>query len=180
MAALEAWQYAHVVLFALWVAATLGGLLSVRGPSETAGRLALVLMLPVGYSLAGALGVARMPDTAYAILWAVALAWGVLVLASTRSPATQAARRLARIERGWRMVLAAGLLWDAWQGFAGRGHLLAPWVSGKFVLYALILAASLVVDAAGTAHRRRRVAYAAILGCLLAAAWLGVAKPSFG
>ena len=112
-------------------------------------RYCLVLMLPVGYTLALRLGVVRLPPTFLALLWVIGFAWLWMVWAIHHCQGTPFGERLRRVDLGWRFVLAAGLLFDAWQGFHRTGHLLTDWVSLKFLIFALLVCCGIMIRIRG-------------------------------
>ncbi len=216
-------KLAHLLLFAYWLGGDIGvfysarfvrdGSLSIDGRRvalrimtwvDMIPRYCLVLMLPVGYTLALRVGVARLPDTFMAILWGVSLAWLWLVWAVHRHAGTPRGDRLRRVDLGWRIVLAAGLAFDAWQGFQRTGHLFSDWISAKFLAFAAIMFCGILIRIRGSAlapslrellehgstpEREAAVARAAgavrpwvfaIWGLLVLAAWIGIAKPDLG
>lgn len=163
----------------------------------------LVLMLPVGYALARAIDTVRVPDAVFAVLWIVTALWLLLLFAVRRWEGSRTGTLLRRLDIAWRCVLVFGLAWDAWQGFRGMGHIHAQFVAAKFALLAFILACSIAIcvlsgplqnalqrlGAADSSHdleRQLRARWArlgplklAIWIALLAAAYLGIAKPTF-
>lgn len=216
-------KLAHVLLFAYWLGGDVGVFYSARlvrdralpvdarrvalrimGWIDMIPRYCLVLMLPVGYTLARQVGVVRLPDAFVAVLWLVSLAWLWLVWAVHRHAGTPRGERLRRIDLGWRIVLAAGLAYDAWQGFQRTGHLFSDWISAKFLVFAAIMACGILIRVRGkalgpvlrellaegsTPEREAAVSRAAsavrpwvfaIWGLLVLAAWIGIAKPEFG
>lgn len=216
-------KLAHVLLFAYWLGGDIGVFYSarfVRDRSLTLDarrvalrimtwidmvpRYCLVLMLPVGYTLARQIGVVRLPDAFMVVLWGVALAWLWLVASVHQHAGTPKGERLRRIDLGWRVVLASGLLFDAWQGFRGTGHLFADWISAKFLVFAAIMFCGILIRLRGkdlapalravlaegsTPEREAAVARASsavrpwvfsIWALVALAAWIGIAKPDFG
>lgn len=167
-------------------------------------RYCLVLTLPVGYLLALRVGVVRLPPIFLAVLWAVALVWLWAVWAIHYYQGTSMGERIRRIDLGWRYVLLFGLLFDAWRGFTGVGHLLTGWVSLKFVLLAAMLLCGIMIRTLGRPSaaalrqifttgstpeleaivqrtaRRTRPFVLAIWALLVVAAYVGIAKPEFG
>ena len=167
-------------------------------------RYCLVLMLPVGYTLAATIGVVSMPTAGYVALWTIAAGWLWMVWAIHAWQGEPRGDRLRRIDLGWRWVLAAGLLWDAWEGIRGTGHLHADWIVMKFVLYSMMIFCGIMIRLRGapmapalrqilangstpelesvvtaTASRTRPFVLA-IWALLVLAAWVGVSKPDFG
>lgn len=216
-------KLAHLLLFVYWLGADLGvfyaarfvrdGTLSreargmavrIMGWIDQVPRYCLVLMLPVGYTLAREVGVVRLPDVGLIILWVIAAAWLSMVWAIHHFQGTPRADRLRKLDLAWRVVLSLGLLWDAWQGFRGTGHLFADWISIKFLLFALLIFCGIMIRvrgkligpalrralAAGSTpeleadiergFRRTRPFVLAIWALLVVAAWVGITKPSLG
>ena len=58
---------------------------------------------------------------------------------------TPRAERLRRVDLAWRVVLVAGLLWDAVQGLRGTGHIMADWISIKFAIFALLIFCGIMI-----------------------------------
>lgn len=157
----------HLLLFAYWVGACIGiwhAARLVQDPSQlpAARQLAirimdwteqlpkycLVLMLPVGYTLARELGLVRLPAGGMWLLWVISLGWLGLVWAVNRYQTTTLGERLRNVDAGWRVVLSFGLTWDAVQGLRGTGHILVDWLSIKFALFALMIICSMMMTSA--------------------------------
>jgi hypothetical protein len=216
-------KLAHILLFVYWLGGDIGVFYSAtfvrNGAVHLEGRrtalkilvwvdqiprYCLVLMLPVGYTLALRLGVVRLPPAFLALLWVIGFAWLWMVWAIHHHQGTPLGERLRRIDLGWRFVLAAGLLFDARQGFARTGHLLTDWISLKFVIFALLISCGIMIRLRGapsapalrqifatgstpeleatvlrTAGRTRPFVLA-IWALLVVAAYVGIAKPEFG
>jgi hypothetical protein len=213
-------KLAHLLLFVYWLGADIGVFYSARfvrdreltrearalavrimGWIDQIPRYCLVLMLPVGYTLAREVGVVRLPDTGMYILWGIGAAWLWMVWAIHHWQGTPRADRLRRIDLVWRWVLAFGLLWDATQGFRGTGHLFADWISIKFVLFAMLIFCGIMIRMFGKpigpalrrvlaegstpeleadiqrGFARTRPFVLAIWFLLLCAAWVGITKP---
>jgi hypothetical protein len=215
-------KLAHILLFVYWLGGDIGvfhsaGYVRSARYSIEARRTAqkilvwvdqiprycLVLMLPVGYSLAAELGAVRLPPAFFVLLWVIAAAWLWMVWAIHHFQGSALGERLRRIDLGWRWVLLFGLLWDAWTGFRGTGHLLTDWISLKFLIFALILFCGIMLRLLGkntaatlreifatgsTPELEARVQHAAartrpfvlaIWALLVCAAWIGISKPQF-
>lgn len=216
-------KLAHLLLFVYWLGADIGVFYSARyvrnralssearqvavkimGWIDQIPRYCLVLMLPVGYTLARDIGVVQLPDRFMVVLWVVALAWLCMVWAIHHWQGTPRAERLRKIDLGWRVTLSLGLVWDAWQGFRGTGHLFADWIEIKFLLFAALIFCGIMIrifgKPIGPALRqvlstgstpeleadiargfgRTRPFVLAIWALLLIAAWVGITKPTFG
>jgi hypothetical protein len=216
-------KLAHILLFVYWLGGDIGVFYSAtfvrNGAVHLEGRrtalkilvwvdqiprYCLVLMLPVGYTLASRVGVVRLPPAFLALLWVIGFAWLWMVWAIHHHQGTPLGERLRRIDLAWRFILAAGLLFDAWQGFARTGHLLTDWISLKFVIFALLIGCGIMIRLRGapsapalrqifatgstpeleatvlrTAGRTRPFVLA-IWALLVVAAYVGISKPEFG
>jgi hypothetical protein len=213
----------HLLLFVYWLGADIGVFYSARfvrdsslsidarrmalrilGWIDQIPRYCLVLMLPVGYSLANSVGAARLQRNDFAGIWLVGLLWLSLVWAIHHWQGSALGQRLRRIDLVWRWILVPGLLWDAWQGFTGSGHILAPWLAAKFVVYALLIFCGIMIRVRGAAlapairdllangstpareaavtqgFARTRYFVLTIWCLLVVAAYLGISKPTFG
>jgi hypothetical protein len=216
-------KLAHILLFVYWLGGDIGVFysatfvrdrtLSVEGRRialrilawvDQIPRYCLVLMLPVGYTLALRIGVVRLPPTFMVILWVVGIVWLWAVWAIHHYQGTPLGERIRKVDLGWRYVLLFGLLFDAWQGFTGTGHLLTDWVSLKFLLLAAMLFCGIMIRTLGkpmgpalkqvfatgstpeleaTIQRtagRTRPFVLAIWALLVIAAYVGISKPDFG
>jgi hypothetical protein len=213
----------HLLLFVYWLGADIGVFYSARYVRNAAldiasrrtalqilawidqiPRYCLVLMLPVGYSLAALLELVRMPALGFALLWGITAAWLWMVWAIHHYQGRPIADRLRRVDLVWRWVLFAGLLWDAWTGLRSTGHIVADWVSIKFLLFAAMLFCGIMIRLRGKAlgpalrqilaegstpaleatvtasFARTRPFVLAIWTLLVAAAWVGISKPAIG
>jgi hypothetical protein len=216
-------KLAHLLLFVYWLGGDIGVFYSagyVRNASLTRDaratalkilawidmlpRYCLVLMLPVGYSLANEIGAVAMPTAAFAFLWAIALVWLGLVYSIHKYQGTTLGQVLRNIDLAWRVVLVAGLIWDAVQGFRGVGHIEAPFVAAKFLIFAFLIFCGIMIRLRGASlgpalrellargstpkleetvtagFARTRPFVLAIWVGLVVAAYVGIAKPTFG
>jgi hypothetical protein len=213
----------HLLLFVYWLGGDIGVFHSaqyVRNASLTRDaratalrilawidlipRYCLVLMLPVGYTLAHEIGAVTISAAGLAVLWLIAIAWLALVYAIHRWQGTRTGQILRNFDLGWRIVLTAGLIWDAVQGFRGKGHIEVPFVAAKFAIFAFLIFCGIMIRLRGaplgpalrellargstpkieetitTAFARTRPFVLAIWAGLVVAAYIGIAKPTFG
>lgn len=216
-------KLAHLLLFAYWLGGDIGVFYSatmIRRQAlsvearQTALRIlvwvdmipryCLVLMLPVGYMLASAVGVVRLSPGWIGAVWVVALTWLALVVSVHHWQGTALGERLRKIDLIWRFIIVPGLVYDAWQGFRGTGHLLTDWLSAKVLILALCIVCGIGIRILGkplaptlkaiftegsTPEReakllqtqgRTRPLVLTIWALLICAAYIGIAKPSFG
>jgi hypothetical protein len=158
----------HILLFVYWLGADLGVFYSVKyvvDPSlsletrrtvmkvmhfiDLFPRMTLVLMLPMGATLAVAGGYATLPEgwgvPVLTALWVAGLAWFWLVVTIYGG----ASPGLLRLDYGIRYAVIAGLLMLGIASLAGHGPV-APgteWLPVKLIIYALIIALGLGIRA---------------------------------
>jgi len=215
--------YAHILVVVYLLGADLGRLLLARAgaaagaspdtqlvAARTASTLgsvtgaALILILPAGISLAGALGAYRIISPTWLVAtWLVTGGWLVLSFAADRAASRPAGSRGLLLADGIaRFVIGAGHLYDGAIAFAGTSQTVeAWWLAAKITLFGLLILLSIPVRRAGFAIRREsavlalqpadpaaagrlraaldRLTVPVLAGWLLilAAAWAGVAKP---
>jgi hypothetical protein len=108
-------------------------------------RMAMVLMLPVGSTLALVAGYAALPAgwtaPVLAVIWAAALAWFWLVIKIYRGVGAG----LTRLDYVIRYAVIAGLLALAFSSLTGNGPVLpgAEWLAAKLIVFAGIIALGL-------------------------------------
>jgi hypothetical protein len=214
------WQYVHILLFVYWLGADLGVFFAARYVAradlalderlrflelllkvDMGPRTALILIIPVGFTLAGELGVVPFVDGWLPAIWLFCVAWLGLAWTLYLSPRGAAAATLQRVDRIVRQVVILLFLGLGIASLVGDGPIVAPWLAAKFVLFAGVVTIGLILrgvirewvagfaalrkgehlDAANTMitrahHRATRLAIA--LWVLVAAtAFLGVTKP---
>jgi len=215
--------YAHVLVVVYLLGADLGRLLIARAGAaasaapdtqlaaartvSTLGSVtgtALILILPAGISLAGALGVYRIISPAWLIAtWLVTGAWLLLSVAADRAAGRPAGGGGLLLADGIaRFVIGAGHIYDGAIAFAGTSQTVeAGWLATKITLFGVLILLSIPVRREGFAVRRESALLAlqpgdasaagrlraALRGLtvpvlaswllILAAAWAGVAKP---
>ena len=215
--------YVHVLVVVYLLGADLGRLLLARAGAaagaspdtqlaaartvSTLGSVtgtALILILPAGISLAGALGVYRIISPAWLIATGLVTgAWLLLSVATDRAAGNPAGGGGLLLADGiTRFVIGAGHVYDGAIAFAGTSQTVeAGWLATKITLFGVLILLSIPVRRAGFAVRREtallalgpgdaaaagrlRAALARltvpVLGSwllILAAAWAGVAKP---
>jgi hypothetical protein len=108
-------------------------------------RYCLVLILPLGLTLAARGGWWPGGTAAAAASWCVAAAWLVLVSSLARRPPPLRLALLRRVDYGLRLAVIAGVGGLGVAGLAGAGPLTAAWLAGKAVVYAALVASGLAV-----------------------------------
>lgn len=216
MDAHEALLLAHVLLLVYWLGTDLGVFYvsyAVTDRSlapETRGRMAralvaldlspricLVLMLPVGLTLAADLGLSPVQGRWLALAWVAAVVWLAVVLTVHRTHSVT----LARADGAFRALLAAVLVVTGAASIPGAGPFTPGWLGVKVALFGVAIGCGLgirlllrpfgpalatVVGGRGTdadeavvarALGRTRPLVLVIWGVLVVSAALGIAQP---
>jgi len=161
-------KLAHILLFVYWLGGDIGVFYSARfvrnssysldarklalkilGWIDQIPRYCLVLMLPVGYSLASEIGLVNLPTISLLLLWFIGSLWLGVVWWIHHYQGTVLAERLRSIDLVWRFILVAGLLWDSVQSLRGEGHIFAKWIAIKFMLFAAIIFCGIIIRILG-------------------------------
>ncbi|MCC6171726.1 MAG: hypothetical protein IT481_06830 [Gammaproteobacteria bacterium] len=214
------WQYAHILLFVYWLGADLGVFFASRYVAradlplderlrflelllkvDMAPRTALILMIPVGFTLATTLGLAPFAAGWLPAIWILCLGWLALAWYLFRLGRDPRGARWARLDQALRLLVIAGFLGTGLATFVTGGPLLTRWLAGKFVLFAGVVTLGLLLrivirdwikgfgelrartsqDAANAlihAAHRRAARLAVLLWLFVASiAFLGVVKP---
>lgn len=214
------WQYVHILLFVYWLGADLGVFVASRYVAradlaleerlrflelllsvDMGPRTALILMIPVGFTLATTLGLAPFADGWLPAIWVIAVGWLVLAWHLFRAGRDPRAARWARVDQLLRIAVIIAFLGTGLATFLTGGPLGTAWLAGKFVLFAGVVTLGLLLrivirdwirgfaqlrveatrDSANAlihAAHRRAARMAMLLWLFVAAiAFLGVVKP---
>lgn len=155
-------RFVHILLFAYWLGADFGvflggGWMSRPGLSvaernrirdlvmaiDIAPRIALVLMLPVGFSLALAWG-APLPAAALPVLWLVAALWIAVLLWVHFAHGHPAIGAVLRADLALRVLILAGMLVLGVRGLAADSSV-PGWLAVKLLLFAAIIGDGIVL-----------------------------------
>lgn len=157
-----AWlTFFHVILFVFWLGADLGVYYSAKYVARSDlskperlrflelllrvdmfPRSTLILMLPVGFSLAQVSGWADIPLAALAGIWVVGIAWFVLMWSVHKKPQ---AVGLKRVDVAVRWAVIAGLLALAGTSLSAGLWTTQAWLSIKLVLFAGVMCLGLLL-----------------------------------
>ena len=161
-------------------------------------RFCLVLILPLGLTLANRLGLLPLPSFAIPALWVASALWLALVVALHVGHS----RALGRIDTALRVAVVVSAVGAGALALAGNGVTPAGWVGAKLIVFGLIVACGLsirlvfapfgaafarlaengsspdVEQAISGALARSRPFVLSIWVLLVAAAWLGLTKPA--
>lgn len=220
------WQYLHILLFVYWLGADLGVFLAARYVArgdlplderlrflqlllrvDMGPRTALILMIPVGSTLAARLGVAPAVQPLLSTLWSVSLLWLVIAWWIVLRPQDRVTPRLTQFDRWLRIAVVLLFAVLGLLSLFLRTPIEAPWLATKLLLFAGVVLLGLLLrgvlrdwgrgfemlrTAAGPAveaklraanrlieaAHRRSTPYAVLLWLLVAAiGFLGVTKP---
>lgn len=211
-------RFVHILLFAYWLGADFGvflggGWMSRPGLTvvernrirdlvmaiDVAPRISLVLMLPVGFSLALAWGT-PLPASALPVLWVGAGVWIAVLLWVHFAHGNPLVRPVLQVDLALRVLILAGMLILGLRGLLAADGTVPGWLSTKFLLFAAVIADGIVLrwisgqwhpaiarlQAGDTAWgeemlrvRRQKAIVAALTMWLLiaAAAFIGTLKP---
>ena len=215
--------FIHILLFVAWLGGDIGVfilgqhfrrrsysletrlvLLKLLVLNDMAPRTAWALMVPVSITLLALGNWAAVPGWAVALSWLTGAVWLALVWSAYLNDRTPLAARLRRLELGLKCLLTLVYLVLGLAALAGlEGPELPGWLSAKALLFAVIFAAAIMIDAAykpvgpllmqllekgssdGTeepllrAMNRTRVWVLMLYGLLVVTAALGTVKPDF-
>lgn len=214
-------KLAHLLCFVYWLGADIGVFYASRhvcdpslgrearataakimGWVDMLPRYCLVLILPLGLTLAVRGGWWPGGGPVAAASWLLALLWLALVVSLARRPPPARLALLRRIDYGVRLAVILALGSAGLAGLAGAGPLAVPWLAGKALLFSALVASGLAVrllaapfgpafaevlasgsrpDLEATLSRamaRAKRVVVLIWVLLVAAAWLGLAKPA--
>lgn len=154
----------HILGFVYWLGGDLGTYFSSRfvvdgtlAPAQRATalkimlgcdqgpKLAMPLMLALGWSLGSRLGAIAAPAWAEALCWAVAIAWFSTVnwLYFTQNAPLKA--RVAQADLWFRCAVIATLVALCGAALLGHGPLHAPWIVAKVLVFAGLVACGVYI-----------------------------------
>jgi hypothetical protein len=215
------WQYFHILLFVYWLGADLGVFLASRYVArrdlsiderlrflglllkiDLGPRTALILMVPVGFTLAGNLALVPLAPAGLVAIWVTSLAWLALAWWLFHRASDPRAPLWLNVDRGIRIVVAAVFVGLGALTLVRGAPLGAPWLAWKFLLFGAVVVLGVLlrsviqqwvvgfgelrdpatVDAGndriyGAYRRATRLAHTLWLGVALAA-FFGVVKPA--
>jgi hypothetical protein len=158
------WQYVHILLFVYWLGADLGVFVASRYVAradlpleerlrflellltvDMGPRTALILMIPVGFTLATTLGLAPFADGWLPAIWALAIGWLALAWYLFRAGRDPRAARWARVDQVLRIAVIVAFLGTGLATLLTGGPLGTGWLAGKFVLFAGVVTLGLLL-----------------------------------
>lgn len=215
------WKFFHILLFVYWLGGDLGVFYASRyrnnpsvdvrtrqliakicGAVDMAPRTTLVLMLPVGLSLADSVGISVIGTGWLTVIWIACLAWLTLVWLLHLKKDNPAVRRFSNVDLLIRATVIVVLVVAAIASFAGGSPFTENWLALKVLLYAGTISCGIgirmaarpygpafqrlvadgstpkVEDVMRQSARRARRWVKALWVLLLVAAWIGIDKPT--
>lgn len=164
MTSYELVKWAHVLLFGVWLGSDYGTFLSSRFLLKTdksietrltaarmmvlfdlGPRLALVLMLPLGLTLADQMGVATLSSWVVPAAWGIAIVWLGLVAAVELGEGRSWREPLRRIDFGIRSLVALATLIYGVLSLTGSGPFVAGWLAWKVTLFGAIISSGIAI-----------------------------------
>lgn len=156
--------YAHLLLFAYWLAPDWGvyvtssyvaradlplaerrRFLQAALRIDLIPRSCLILLLPLGLQLASNMQLIALPAAAMPWIWGAGIAWLLLSWAVYRHQADALGQRLKRIDHGIRIALAMVLIGTgAWALLTSQGVYVA-WLAAKLIGFGVLLLLGLVL-----------------------------------
>lgn len=155
-------KWLHVLLFGVWLGSDYGTFLSSRfmmKPDKSietrltaarmmllfdlGPRLALVLMLPLGLTLASQMGVASLASWIVPVAWAITAVWLGLVAAVELGEGRTWREPLRRVDFVIRSVVALLTLGYGLYSVVGDGPFAAGWLAWKVLLFGAIISSGI-------------------------------------
>jgi hypothetical protein len=155
---------AHLVLFAYWLGGDVGVFyssyrvcdaslskearltaLKIMSWVDMVPRYCLVLILPVGVSLAATMGWWSARAGAVPMLWVLCAVWLWMVWAIHHHQGKPLAETLRRIDFAIRVLVIVGMVGYGLAGLAGGGAIDQPWLAAKTLLYGLLVFCGLMI-----------------------------------
>lgn len=155
-------KWLHVLLFGVWLGSDYGTFLSSRfmmKPDKSietrltaarmmllfdlGPRLALVLMLPLGLTLASQLGVATLASWIVPVAWAVTAVWLGLVAAVELGEGKTWREPLRRVDFVIRSIVALLTLGYGLVSVVGDGPFVVGWLAWKVLLFGAIISSGI-------------------------------------
>jgi hypothetical protein len=164
MSSYSLWQYVHILLFVYWLGADLGVFLAsryvARADLPTAERLrflelllkadmgprtALILMVPVGFTLAARLGLTPFAAGLLPAIWGIALLWLLLAWRLYLMGRDPRAQSLAKLDHWVRVTVAALFLSLGALSLIQGTPVTAGWLALKMIFFAFVVVIGLLL-----------------------------------
>lgn len=158
------WQYFHILLFVYWLGADLGVFLGSRYVAradlptperlrflemllkvDMGPRTALILMVPVGFTLATQLGLTPFAAGLLPAIWVIAILWLILAWRLFLMGRDPRAQSLARLDHWIRVTVAALFLSLGALSLVEGTPVTARWLALKMLLFAVVVVLGLLL-----------------------------------
>jgi hypothetical protein len=164
-------------------------------------RNALILSVPLGFTLAAQIGLLQLGNAGLLALWIVSALWFAYMWITHWQRSKPLGPRLAKWDWWSRYLLIAYFLWIGFKSLATGEPLAAPWLAWKVILFAGVLACGIGIryyirdayrawpriwagegtaadeEIVRTAMNRGTYVLWVLWALLFVIGWLGVAKP---
>ena len=159
MSGYELLLFVHVLLFVYWLGADIGVFISARSvvneklpvpgraiaakilfTIDMAPRSSHVMMLPIGFSLAAALGISPITGIWLALVWVIGLAWLALTWYIRLKTGTVPGRTAERFDVWFRAVLVVVLIVTGAVSLITDAPFSQDWLALKIGLFGIIVA----------------------------------------
>ena len=156
--------YAHLLLFAYWLAPDWGvyvtshyvaradlplaerrRFLQAALRIDLIPRSCLILLLPVGLQLAANMQLTTLPALAMPWVWGAAVLWLLVSWVLYRQPRSAWGLRLAQADRAFRFVLALGLISAGGISLLTQRWIHVDWLAAKLIGFGLLLLLGLLL-----------------------------------
>ena len=158
------WQYVHILLFVYWLGADLGVFLASRYVAradlptperlrflelllkvDMGPRTALILMVPVGFTLATRLGLAPFAAGLLPAIWGIAVLWLILAWRLFLMGRDPRAQSLAKLDHWIRVTVAALFLSLGALSLVEGTPVTARWLALKMLFFAVVVIIGLLL-----------------------------------
>ncbi len=158
------WQYFHILLFVYWLGADLGVFLASRYVAradlptperlrflemllklDMGPRTALILMVPVGFTLATQLGLTPFAADLLPAIWGFAVLWLILAWRLYLMGRDPSAQSLAKLDHWIRVTVAALFLSLGALSLVEGTPVIARWLALKMIFFAMVVVIGLLL-----------------------------------
>lgn len=159
------WDYAHIILFAVWLAAEMGVFLWTAAAKNTRlsfdkraasvrkartlrilPRICFALILPVGIELTGALNVYPLSPGLKILFWSAGIIWLALIVVMARREDTPLGALLGYIEIAFQALAGAGFVVYGLNSLATGAPIDEPWFAAKLAMFGLAFWIVIAID----------------------------------
>lgn len=159
------WDYAHIILFAVWIVAEIGVFVLTAAAKNTTlsfekravsvrkartlhilPQICFALILPVGIELTGALNVYPLSPGLKVLFWSAGIIWLALILVMARNHDTPLGALLGYIEIAFQALAGAGFVVYGLNSLATGAPIDEPWFAAKLAMFGLAFWIVIAID----------------------------------